>query len=475
MRIKWLPKRPNYTGPRACLPQLSPVEAVNVKTLIQWTGGRLLSGSAQALVTEICTDSRLLKKGDLFLALRGENFDGHSFVEEAARLGAVGAVVEYDMAVPSDFVLLQVPDALEALQQIAASYRASMDLRTVAITGSNGKTSTKDLTAAVLAQSYSVFKTEGNLNNHIGLPLTLLRATSGHGYGVVEIGMNHPGEIAPLARIAAPRVAIITNIGVAHIEYMGSREAIAQEKGMLAEALPAHGFLIQSAGDEFAVNIAKRSKAQALSAGIAAGDVQACDLREEVGGTHFLLKANGQSVEAFVPVPGKHMVQNALLAATAGMVCGVSLEECAAGLSTASLTKGRLQPKVIRGIHFLDDSYNANPDSMIAALQTLGGLPVNGRRIAVLGRMNELGEHAESGHQQVGKAAATMDLVIGVGDGGAWITEAAGQAGTAVRQVDSTEGAAALLRDYVKAGDMVLVKGSRSVRMENVIEEFARP
>lgn len=453
------------------------MEAVNAKTLASWTGGRQTRGSAQALFTRICTDTRSLQAGDLFLALRGENFDGHAFVQEAIRLGAAGAIVEKTEETPADCVILEVADTLKALQEIAAKNRAGLRLEVVAITGSNGKTSTKDLTAAVLGCKGQVLKTEGNLNNHIGLPMTLLRAGAEHELGVLEIGMNHPGEIAPLAAIAAPRVAIITNIGVAHIEFMGSREAIALEKGMLAEALPANGHLIQNASDDFGPSIARRTRATALYAGIDAGDVQATQLREELDGTRFLIKAGGRSAEAYVPVPGRHMVQNALLAVSAGLVCGVPLEQCAAALGKAALTKGRLQQKVIRGIHFLDDSYNANPDSVIAALETLGRLPVRGRRIAVLGRMNELGDHAERGHRDVGKAAAAakMDLVIGVGEGGAWITESAGRAGTAVQLAESTEGAAGLLRSCTREGDVVLVKGSRSVRMEDVIEEFARP
>lgn len=435
-----------------------------------------MSGSAQRRVPHICTDSRVLKPGDFFLALSGENFDGHCFLEQAVRVGAAGAIVSKPVSLPAGFVLLQVNDTLEALQQIAARYRASLAIQIVGVTGSNGKTSTKDLTAAVLDQKFSVLKTEGNFNNHVGLPLTLLRADKSHQVGVIELGMNHPGEIAPLARIAAPTIGIITNIGVAHIEHMGSRDAIALEKGMLAEALPAEGFLVQCVSDDYAMAIAKRSKATAVLAGFDAGDIQASGLREGLEGTCFTVRANGESAEAFLPVPGRHMVQNALLAVATGMALGVSLEECMAALSAAKLTKGRLQQKVIRGIHFVDDSYNANPDSMIAALHTLGRLPVGGRRIAVLGRMNELGAHAESGHRRVGQAAAQakMDLVIGVGDGAKWITEEASQAGAAVEHVESTEGAVALLRSQVKAGDIVLIKGSRSVRMEKVIEEFDR-
>ena len=206
------------------------MEPTDFLTLTRWARGALLAGDPDAKVGSVCTDSRALRAGDLFFALKGEHFDAHRFVGEAAQRGALGAVVETLGAdVPSDFGLIQVPDVLQALQQVAAQYRQTLSLKVVAITGSNGKTSTKDFTASVLSQRLVVTKTLGNFNNHIGLPLTLLRAAAGDQVGVFELGMNHPGEIAPLAALARPDVGIITNVGIAHIEFMGSREAIAQE------------------------------------------------------------------------------------------------------------------------------------------------------------------------------------------------------------------------------------------------------
>ncbi len=232
---------------------MDPTELSKITT---WAGGELLRGDGSARVTTICTDSRALRAGDLFLALRGGNFDGHKFVAEAAKLGAAGAVVdqmaaEMMLVLPENFAVIEVADTLAALQQIAAHYRRSLPLKAVVITGSNGKTSTKDFTAAVLKERFQVIKTEGNLNNHIGLPLTILRAGSSDQIGVFEIGMNHTGETEPLARIAQPDVGIITNVGVAHIEFLGSRDAIAQEKGMLAEAVPASGAVVLNADDEY--------------------------------------------------------------------------------------------------------------------------------------------------------------------------------------------------------------------------------
>jgi UDP-N-acetylmuramoyl-tripeptide--D-alanyl-D-alanine ligase len=346
-------------------------------------------------------------------------------------------------------------------------------MQVVAITGSNGKTSTKDLTACVLSQRYQVTKTEGNFNNHIGLPLTILRARGTDEFGVFEIGMNHPGEIAPLAAIAAPDVAIITNIGVAHIEFMKTRDAIAQEKGMLAEALKPSGVVILSADDEYTASIAARTKADAVLVGIEKGHIQARDLRPHFHGVKFTITSQGHSVEAELPVPGVHMVRNALMAVAVGQRYGLSLADCAAGLQNLKLTKGRLEQKIVRGIHVLDDTYNANPDSVTAALVTLAQMPAVGRRIAVLGAMGELGTMLERGHRQVGDVASRegIDCLIGVGANAHWITENAYKGGVEkVVQCDSTEDAVKALREVARAGDVVLVKGSRSARMERIVE-----
>ena len=455
------------------------MDAITFETIAQWSGGKLSAGEPQGAVTTVCTDSRALKAGDLFVALRGEKFDAHTFVAEAARRGAAGAIVEeFPAELPQGFVVILVPDTLRALQQFAGNYRLSLPLQVVGLTGSNGKTSTKDLAAAVLGENFQVTKTEGNLNNHIGLPLTLLRARSSDQVGVFEMGMNHPGEIAPLAALAVPEVGIITNIGMAHIEFMGSREAIALEKGALAEALPASGTLILSAHDDFCDSLAARTKADVVLAGIGRGEVSASDLRPHSGGTRFVLHADGRTAEAELSVPGEHMVRNAVLAVAAGRVFGLSLEECAAGLTKLHLTKGRLEQKVIRGIQVIDDTYNANPDSVIAALRTLVSMPAAGRRIAVLGRMGELGVEAERGHRLVGEAAAQahLDGVIGVGPDAQWITEAAWRGGVEkVVRVETTEEATKALRDFARAGDLVLIKGSRSSRMERIVEGLLAP
>src|SRR5438046_1862203 len=337
--------------------------------IARFAGGSISCGDEAVTIEKVATDSRTLKPGELYVALRGENFDGHNFVESAAQSGAAGAIVEsnWNGKIPKNFALIRTSDTLQAYQELAANYRKSLPLNVVAITGSNGKTSTKDFTAAVLARRFRVTKTEGNFNNHVGLPRTILQAASGDEVAVWEIGMNHPGEIAALAKLAAPDVAIITNIGVAHIEFMGSREKIAEEKGELAEEVGAHGTVILNADDPFTRSIAARARGKVILAGTTAGNILADEISQSGTGTDFTILESAHRCRAQLPVPGLHMVQNALLAVATGRAFGLSLEDCAAGLIAAPLTKARLQSKDLGGVQFLDDSYNANPDSMKAA------------------------------------------------------------------------------------------------------------
>ena len=453
------------------------MNALPLSQIAQLAGGSISSGDQTVVVDKVSTDSRTLKSSELFVALRGENFDGHKFVESAAQIGAAGAIVEsnWNAEIPKDFALIRTKDTLQAYQDLAANYRKSLTLKVVAITGSNGKTSTKDFTAAVLAHRFRVTKTEGNFNNHVGLPRTILEATSADEIGVWEIGMNHPGEIAALAKVAAPDVAIITNIGVAHIEFMGSREKIAEEKGALAEAVGTEGTIILNADDPFTGNIASRARGKVILAGTTSGSIRASEITHSGTGTDFTILEGAHRCRAQLSVPGLHMVQNALLAVAAGRAFGLSVEECAAGLVAAPLTKARSQITDIGGVQFLDDSYNANPDSMKAALRTLVELDADGKRIAVLGEMRELGDQSERGHREVGETAAALkvDQLIAIGDVAAAIADAARQAGLRKTTiVKSTSEAAELLSEIAAPGDLILIKGSRAARTEEVIEHF---
>lgn len=451
------------------------MDSTSLKDLAAACGGKILCGDDARTVTTICKDTRALRRGDLYWCLRGENHDGHAFVRDAAEAGAAAAVVERaDVDAPAEFPLIVVDDALGALQRLATWWRAELTLKVICLTGSNGKTSTKDFSASVASTRFRVSKTQGNLNNHIGLPLTILSANRSDEVAVWEIGMNHAGEIEPLARMAKPDIGIITNIGVAHIEFLGSREAIAREKGMLGEVLGPEKVLLLPANDDFVASLAERTKARIVLTGALDG-LHAENLRSSSHGQDFDLVLGKERTAAHLPVPGEHMVRNALLAVAAGLEIGLSLRECASGLSAAKLSARRLACLDVRGVTVLDDSYNANPDSMEAALHALRGLPGGGRRFAVLGPMGELGTYADEGYRRVGRTAATtMDVLIAVGEATSSLAEEAAQAGCPeVHRAADTSAAAKLLRELSRAGDAVVIKGSRSARMERVVEEFA--
>ena len=446
---------------------MTPIDA---STLARHAGGEIAAGRGDAVARTVSTDTRTIPAGSVFFALRGERFDANDFAPQAIAAGASIVVVErWTGEAPEHAAVVRVPDSLAALQRFAAWYRRQRELPVVGITGSNGKTSTKDFTAAVLGRAFEVCATRGNLNNHIGVPLSVLSLEESHTAAVFEMGMNHPGEIAPLCEIAKPNLGIITNIGTAHIEFMGSREAIAEEKGALARALPEDGALFVPAGCDFHDYFKRRTKARVIAVGNGRGLVRAENLRQHDGRSRFTLVIDGQaSAEVDLPVTGRHMVTNALLAAGAGWFLGMASEEIAAGLSSTVLTSGRLRRFVSGGITVFDDTYNANPESMAAAIDTLAETPVGGggRRFAVLGRMGELGPHAAVAHLKVGRLAADRGLVVvAVGEGSQGIADGAGKA----EHFPDESTAAAWLASQAKPGDVVLFKASRSAAIERVM------
>jgi len=448
------------------------MKAVTWSQIAKWAGGQLLQGTPAETVAALSTDTRALKGGELFVALKGDKYDAHEFLGEALKAPIAGMLL-HDLPLETEAfrgAIVRVRDTLTGLQSLARHYRRYLGIPIVGITGSSGKTSTKDLVRAVLAERWKVAATQGNLNNHIGVPLTLLSMDEQTEVGVVEMGMNHPGEIEVLAEIGAPDGAIITNVGVAHIEHMGSREAIALEKGMLAEAIEPGGWVILSAHDDFTESIRARCRAEVITGGVGMGDVRASGLEIDWDGVKFDLSFGGHTVSASIPVPAEHMVRNATLAVAAGLRMGLSLEEAAAGVGQIQLTAGRLQRKLVADIPVLDDSYNANPESVKAALRTLRELPVRGRRIAVLGRMGELGEHADEQHWLVGKAVAEngIDILVGIGEEGARLVSGAGEGVEAFLFADHAQ-VAKFLRENATGEDLVLLKGSRSARMETVL------
>jgi UDP-N-acetylmuramoyl-tripeptide--D-alanyl-D-alanine ligase len=471
----------------------------SVEEIARAIGGRLILGGPGTTVRGVSTDTRQLRPGDLFFALSGERFDGHRFLGQALEAGATAAVVNQARlsSLPSSSApLIHVPDVLHALGDLAAYHRSRHRVRVVGITGSVGKTSTKDLTAAVLAQKYRVLRNPGNWNNEIGVPLTLFRLGPETEIAVLELGMRGSGQIRRLAQIARPECGVITNIGVAHVELLGSREAIAAAKAELLEMLPPDGVGVVNAETEFfevlagkaprAISYGIRPEADVCGRvvesrctdgeaqppmGIDGGALACTDL--EIWSRHFEVPP----FRARILSPGAHHLPNALAATAVGLLYGLDPEQIARGLGSAEITGMRMERVVTReGVVILNDAYNASPDSMRAALDVLD--QAQGRRIAVLGDMFELGHLSEEAHFQVGERAARsrLDLLVTVGDRATGIAEGAIQEGMPVTRIircaDAAE-AIETLRHSLRSGDTLLVKASRGMQLETVVHELS--
>ncbi len=430
-----------------------------------------------AVFNSVCTDSRKVKEGDLFFALHGENHDGHDFAVKALGFGAKGLVLNrmVDGLLPGKATVFLVKDTLKALQDLAAFNRRQSGVMLVAVTGSSGKTSTKDLIYSVLSAKFRAVKTQGNFNNEVGLPLTLLQLGEEHQVAVVEMGMRGFKEIDFLSQIALPNGAVITNIGEAHLELLGSVDNIARAKGELLEHVPETGFAVLHGDSPFIAREAKRCRGKVILYGEKPEfDLCLKEVAAENGGNRFTVAFRDRVEEFFLPLPGRHNIINSLAAIAVGHEYGMSYEEIKSGLAGANLTAMRLEILELNGVKIINDAYNANPDSTKAALQVLmemGGA----RKIAILGDMLELGKMAETAHKKVGKAAyeAGVDLLATVGELGSLIGTGAFEAGLPADRIynyQTAKEAANGLKNVLKAGDVVLVKGSRGMRMEGFIE-----
>ena len=444
----------------------------------RWTGGELLHGDPTARFDAVSIDSRRIGPGGLFVAIAGARFDAHDFLGDVAAAGAAGCVVRVGRRTPEGLpVAIGVDDTTRALGALAAGHRERHRGPLVGITGSNGKTTTKEMCAAILGVAGPCLHNEGNLNNEFGLPLTLLRRDASHRSVVVELGMNHRGEIARLAAIARPGVGVITNVGTAHIEHLGSREEIALEKGDLIAALAEDGIAVLNADDPLVAAQAVRTRAKVLRYGLSEiADVRAENLATGADGRYrFTLRTPEGQVEISVAGLGETTVVNALAAAAGALAAGAPLSDVPVGLAAYHPVAGRLQPIPLPGGGLLiDDSYNANPQSMEVALRTLARGEVTGRRIAVLGDMGELGEHGDEAHEGVGSLAARLgiDRLFALGEHAGEVVHAAraaGMDGGALHAGRDWEETAQRVADALGAGDRVLVKGSRSMRMERIV------
>ena len=418
-------------------------------------------------------DSRQVGRGDLFVALTSGRRDGHDFVPDALARGARGLVVQKTpAALPAAVALFLVSDTLAALQRLAAGHRDRRRTKVIGITGSLGKTTTKEITAAVLKTRYTVLKSEANYNNEIGLPLTLLGLTHQHQRAVLEMAMRAPGEIRALCEIARPEVGVVTNVGPTHLERLGSLEAIAGAKAELIESLPPRGFALLNADDPLVLAMTDRTQAQPLTYGASPkADVRATEIASRgLAGVAFRLHWQGESAVVKTSLPGRHIVPSALAAAAVALSDGLALSEVAAALAQAQVP---LRIRVHRGREgstILDDTYNASPASMAAALDLLAEIP--GRRIAVLGDMKELGVAEREGHRAVGRLAAeTVDIIHTVGELGAVIAEAAREAGhDATHHWPTKEAAAEMLVADLRADDVILLKASRAMAFETLLD-----
>lgn len=457
-----------------------------LQDILEGTGGAV-DPSAGALAmtglgfTCVAIDSRASLSGALFVALMGEHVDGHNFVLDAVGHGALGALVRHDweppVALPSGTALIRVGDPLAALQRLAAWWRSRHDIQLIAITGSVGKTSTKEVTASVLSRAFPTLKSEGNLNNEIGLPLTLLRLTSRHKKAVVEMGAGYAlGELAFLCEIARPEIAIVTNVMPVHLERMGTIENIALNKSELVRSLPSNGFALLNRDDQRVRAMADVTSARVLYYGLDEGaDLWANDIESHgLQGVNFTLRerASGRAWKVRLSLLGRHSVHTALAAAGAAHAAGMPWEQIVPALQSLDAQVRLIVVPGYNGSTLIDDSYNASPASTIAALNLLEEM--RGRRIAALGDMLELGSYEREGHLKVARRASVVaDRLILVGSLGRLIGEEALRAGMPPEQVFFAADNAQVvdyLRRTLKPGDYVLVKGSRGLHMEEIVD-----
>ncbi|MEN6413705.1 MAG: UDP-N-acetylmuramoyl-tripeptide--D-alanyl-D-alanine ligase [Veillonellales bacterium] len=445
-----------------------------IAEVVSATGGKL-RGAAQERFTGVATDTRKIQPGNLFVALQGERFDGHDFISQAVERGAGGVLASRtDMKMPEGVPVIYVEDTLQGLQQLARFHRLRFSIPLIAVTGSNGKTTTKDMIAAVLSSRFHVLKTEANFNNEIGLSLTLLNLDSNHDAAVVEIGMRGQGQLRELAKIALPTMAVITNVSETHIELLGSIENIAAAKAELVEAIPETGVVFLNGDDSYVKAMSLSSKARVVEYGILGKrDVWADAIRNDGQGMTF--HCHGQvTFTATVSAAGRHNVYNALAAIAVGVEMKLTVEEIKRGLQAFSAGAMRLSIEKLGEYVIINDAYNASPLSMSAAIDTLAEV-AKGRSIAVLGDMLELGHIAIEAHRRIGRKLAEqgVKIVITVGELARNIAESAHEYGIVNAVACQTHSEAIkVLQQYIKPGDTLLIKGSRGMKMEQILKMF---
>src|SRR5579864_157483 len=437
--------------------------------ILEVTGGGEIGGTQVGnAYSSFHTDSRQVRQGGVFFALRGAEMDGHRFIGDAISRGAAAVVVQRRTDIPSGIAEVLVPDTWAALYKLAAHSLERVRPLVVGVTGSNGKTSTKEMVAAILGRRFQVLRTEGNLNTETGLPLTLLRLEPHHTALVLEMGLQHAGDIARLAALARPKIGIVTNVGIVHIEFFESREHLARAKGELVAALPEDGLAVLNADGEFYPLLARMTTARVAGFGFERGDYRVTDYRVPTGGgSEFSVR--GTPVR--LSLAGRHQALNAAAALAACDFAGVPLSEGAAALADLEVEHRLQEVETPGGYTVVDDAYNASPESMLAAFDALAEAQRPGRLLAVLGEMRELGPLAEDSHRRVGRRAGEVFDAVCVIESvlGRILAESAG-----AELVPDRAAAAEWVRRNARRGDRVLVKASHGVRLDELVRELAR-
>ena len=447
----------------------------SLQDILDATGAVVVGDIHENVFKGVSIDSRKIGKGEIFWAIKGENFDGGDFLNQAIEGGATAVVAENGVvlaSLTSDITKIRVDSSLNALQQLAAYNRKRHNVPLVAITGSNGETTTKEILASILEKKFDVLKNEGNLNNLIGVPLTLLKLHSDHEVAVVEMGMNSSGEIAQLTKMAMPDIGLITNIGEAHLEGLGSLENVKRAKGELVDAMRTEGTVVLNADDDAVMELASKAKGNVVTFGLSAkADVRASGAEVDWGkGTLFMLSAGDKTLPVLLPLYGMHQLYNALAAAAVAHIMGFDLAEIREFLEAFEACSGRMEIISKGGITIINDAYNANPSSVRSAIETMN-CSLTARKIAVLGDMLEMGEDEENIHFELGRFIAKegTDILFTFGELARHSANGAAAAGmdkANILSFDDKEDLSRSLIAKIKDGDLILIKGSRGMRME---------
>ncbi|WP_099205074.1 UDP-N-acetylmuramoyl-tripeptide--D-alanyl-D-alanine ligase [Scatolibacter rhodanostii] len=448
---------------------------MKISEIAQACGGKLLCGDPETVVTSFSTDSRQVKTGTMFVPIKGERVDSHIYLEDVLAGTAAASFTEQEILAQDKPVVL-VSSTIKALQKIAEVYRKSFDIPIVGITGSVGKTTSKEMIALALSSQLKVMKTQGNQNSQVGVPMTIFTLKKADEAAVVEMGISMPGEMERIAKVVRPTIAVLSNIGVTHIEYLKTQENILAEKFHIADYIPENGKIFVNGDDVLLEKLShERKDLNIVTFGMNKNcDCRAAELNSTEKGTFFVCQYKGKKTNVFVPAAGVHNVRNALAALAVAFELGVPLEDAVRAIGSYKPPKMRQEILDLNGIKVIDDTYNASPDSVKAGIDILLGIQTDGRRIAVLGDMFELGDYAAISHFEVGKYAQEkgIDMLAAVGEMG--VETGKGFGSEQFFHFTDNQAVFSFLKKELKEGDVVLIKGSRGMKMDEIVEELKK-